>query len=94
MNRNTVTTAYKRLVISGLAQSLRRNDTIIKGIIAPVALGSGDPDALPINLSDGNPAPVHLSNLSCYFTKVNKNPRLYDDAAVSPDLRAWAAQRI
>ncbi|MBJ8822952.1 MocR-like B6 salvage transcription factor PtsJ [Citrobacter europaeus] len=92
VNRNTVAAAYKRLVTSGLAQSLGRNGTVIKEISAPVALEGGDPDTPLIDLSGGNPAPSRLPDLSSYFAKINKNPRLYGDAAVSPGLKAWAAQ--
>lgn len=92
VNRNTVAAAYKRLVTSGLAQSLGRNGTVIKEISAPVALEGGNPDTALVDLSGSNPAPSRLPDLSCYFVKINKNPRLYGDAAVSPDLKAWAAQ--
>ncbi|MDM3338566.1 MocR-like B6 salvage transcription factor PtsJ [Citrobacter sp. ESY80] len=92
VNRNTVAAAYKRLVTSGLAQSQGRNGTVIKGISAPVALEGGNPDTALIDLSGGNPAPARLPDLSRYFAKINKNPRLYGDAAVSPGLKAWAAQ--
>lgn len=92
VNRNTVAAAYKRLVTSGLAQSQGRNGTVIKGISAPVALEGGNPDTALIDLSGGNPAPVRLPDLSRYFAQINKNPRLYGDAAVSPGLKAWAAQ--
>ena len=81
VNRNTVAAAYKRLVSSGLAQSLGRNGTVIKGITAPVALEGGNPDTPLIDLSGGN-----------YFAKINKSPRLYGDAAVSPGLKAWASE--
>ena len=64
VNRNTVAAAYKRLVSSGLAQSLGRNGTVIKGITAPVALEGGNPDTPLIDLSGGNPAPSRLPVLS------------------------------
>lgn len=92
VNRNTVAAAYKRLVTSGLAQSLGRNGTVIKGITAPVALEGGNPDTPLIDLSGGNPAPSRLPDLSNYFAKINKSPRLYGDAAVSPGLKAWASE--
>lgn len=92
VNRNTVAAAYKRLVTSGLAQSQGRNGTVIKGISAPVALEGGDPDTPLIDLSGGNPAPMRLPDLSRYFAQINKNPRLYGDAAVSPGLKVWASQ--
>lgn len=92
VNRNTVAAAYKRLVTSGLAQSLGRNGTVIKEISTPVALEGGNPDTALVDLSGSNPAPSRLPDLSRYFVKINKNPRLYGDAAVSPDLKAWATQ--
>lgn len=88
VNRNTVAAAYKRLVTSGLAQSLGRNGTVIKEISTPVALEGGNPDTALVDLSGSNPAPSRLPDLSRYFVKINKNPRLYGDAAVSPDLKA------
>lgn len=94
VNRNTVAAAYKRLVTSGLAQSQGRNGTVIKGISAPVALEGGDPDTPLIDLSGGNPAPMRLPDLSRYFAQINKNPRLYGDAAVSPGLKVWASQWV
>ncbi|MGT3087044.1 GntR family transcriptional regulator, partial [Salmonella enterica] len=51
VNRNTVAAAYKRLVTSGLAQSLGRNGTVIKEISAPVALEGGNPDTPLTDLS-------------------------------------------
>lgn len=35
VNRNTVAAAYKRLITAGLAQSLGRNGTVIKGSPSP-----------------------------------------------------------
>ncbi|WP_410759316.1 MocR-like B6 salvage transcription factor PtsJ [Citrobacter youngae] len=92
VNRNTVAAAYKRLVTSGLAQSLGRNGTVIKEISAPVALEGGNPDTPLTDLSGGNPAPTCLPDLSRYFAKINKNPRLYGDAVVSPELKTWATR--
>ncbi|WP_196209454.1 transcriptional regulator PtsJ [Citrobacter sp. Res13-Sevr-PEB04-36] len=92
VNRNTVAAAYKRLVTTGLALSQGRNGTVIKGVSSPVALEGGNPDTPLTDLSGGNPAPHRLPNLSRYFAQINKNPRLYGDAVVSPGLNAWATQ--
>lgn len=92
VNRNTVAAAYKRLVTSGLAQSLGRNGTVIKEISAPVALEGGNPDTPLTDLSGGNPAPTCLPDLSRYFAQINKNPRLYGDAVLSPELKTWATR--
>lgn len=92
VNRNTVAAAYKRTVTSGLAQSTGRNGTVIKGDYCPVALEGGNPDTPLIDLSGGNPAPSRLPDLSNYFAKINKSPRLYGDAAVSHGLKAWASE--
>ena len=92
VNRNTVAAAYKRLVTSGLALSLGRNGTVIKGISSPIALEGGNPDTPLTDLSGGNPAPTCLPDLSRYFAKINKSPRLYGDAVVSPELKTWATR--
>ncbi|MBJ4954944.1 transcriptional regulator PtsJ [Salmonella enterica subsp. enterica serovar Goldcoast] len=92
VNRNTVAAAYKRLVTSGLALSLGRNGTVIKGISSPIALEGGNPDTPLTDLSGGNPAPTCLPDLSRYFAQINKNPRLYGDAVVSPELKSWATR--
>ncbi|MBA7966535.1 MocR-like B6 salvage transcription factor PtsJ [Citrobacter sp. RHBSTW-00671] len=92
VNRNTVAAAYKRLVTSGLALSLGRNGTVIKGISSPIALEGGNPDTPLTDLSGGNPAPTCLPDLSRYFAQINKNPRLYGDAVVSPELKTWATR--
>ncbi|EGW3951978.1 transcriptional regulator PtsJ [Salmonella enterica subsp. enterica serovar Enteritidis] len=80
VNRNTVAAAYKRLITAGLAQSLGRNGTVIKGSPSPVALEGGDPD------------PQRLPDLSRYFARLSRTPHLYGDAPVSPELHAWAAR--
>ncbi|HGW5060329.1 TPA: transcriptional regulator PtsJ [Citrobacter koseri] len=92
VNRNTVAAAYKRLVTSGLALSQGRNGTVIKGAPSPLALEGSSPDTPLTDLSGGNPDPQRLPDLSSYFSTINKSPRLYGDAAVSPGLHAWAKQ--
>lgn len=92
VNRNTVAAAYKRLVTTGLALSQGRNGTVIKGVSSPVALEGGNPDTSLTDLSGGNPAPSRLPDLSHYFAKINKHPRLYGDEVVSPGLKTWATQ--
>ena len=92
VNRNTVAAAYKRLVTTGLALSQGRNGTVIKGVSSPIALEGGNPDTPLTDLSGGNPAPSRLPDLSHYFAKINKHPRLYGDEVVSPGLKTWATQ--
>ncbi|HEM6795201.1 TPA: transcriptional regulator PtsJ [Citrobacter koseri] len=92
VNRNTVAAAYKRLVTSGLALSQGRNGTVIKGAPSPLALEGSSPNTPLTDLSGGNPDPQRLPDLSSYFSTINKSPRLYGDAAVSPALHAWAKQ--
>lgn len=83
MNRNTVAAAYKRLITAGLAQSLGRNGTVIKGSPSPVALEGGDPHTPLHDLSGGNPDPQRLPDLSRYFARLSRTPHLYGDAPVS-----------
>lgn len=83
VNRNTVAAAYKRLITAGLAQSLGRNGTVIKGSPSPVALEGGDPHTPLHDLSGGNPDPQRLPDLSRYFARLSRTPHLYGDAPVS-----------
>lgn len=92
VNRNTVAAAYKRLITAGLAQSLGRNGTVIKGSPSPVALEGGDPHTPLHDLSGGNPDPQRLPDLSRYFARLSRTPHLYGDAPISPELHAWAAR--
>ncbi|EAA6272192.1 transcriptional regulator PtsJ [Salmonella enterica] len=92
VNRNTVAAAYKRLIMAGLAQSLGRNGTVIKGSPSPVALEGGDPHTPLHDLSGGNPDPQRLPDLSRYFARLSRTQHLYGDAPVSPELHAWAAR--
>ncbi|SUG46582.1 transcriptional regulator [Salmonella enterica subsp. arizonae] len=61
VNRNTVAAAYKRLITAGLAQSLGRNGTVIKGSPSPVALEGGDPHTPLRDLSGGQSRPAALA---------------------------------
>lgn len=90
VNRNTVAAAYKRLITVGLAQSLGRNGTVIKGSPSPVALEGGAPHTPLHDLSGGNPDPQRLPDLSRYFARLSRTPHLYGDAPVLPELHAWA----
>ena len=90
VNRNTVASAYKRLVTSGLALSLGRNGTVVKETLQPVALEGGDPHTPLTDLSSGNPAADRLPNLNRYLSHISRTPRLYGDAPVTSQLQRWA----
>lgn len=92
VNRNTVASAYKRLVTSGLALSLGRNGTVVKETVAPVALEGGNPHTPLTDLSSGNPATARLPNLAQYLSHISSSPRLYGDTPVLPALADWAAK--
>lgn len=92
VNRNTVASAYKRLVTSGLALSLGRNGTVVKETAAPVALEGGNPHTPLTDLSSGNPATVQLPDLAQYLSHISSSPRLYGDTPVLPALADWAAK--
>lgn len=92
VNRNTVAAAYKRLVTSGLALSQGRNGTVVKETHAPLALEGGNPHTPLVDLSSGNPATSRLPDLARYLSHINRTPRLYGDAPVSPALYDWARE--
>ncbi|WP_142502364.1 transcriptional regulator PtsJ [Klebsiella sp. 2680] len=90
VNRNTVAAAYKRLVTSGLATGQGRNGTAIKAPTPLPALEGGDPSSPLKDISSGNPDPARLAHIKNYFDAIAEAPRLYGDAAVEPQLAAWA----
>lgn len=90
VNRNTVASAYKRLVTSGLAISQGRNGTVIKTHNTLPELEGGDPSSPLKDISSGNPDPNRLADIKRYFSAIAVTPRLYGDAAVEPQLAAWA----
>lgn len=92
VNRNTVASAYKRLVTSGLALSLGRNGTVVKETRAPAALEGGNPHTPLTDLSSGNPDTARLPDLARYLSHISRTPRLYGDAPVSPALYGWAQE--
>lgn len=92
VNRNTVASAYKRLVTSGLALSQGRNGTVVKETAAPIALEGGNPHTPLTDLSSGNPATARLPNLAQYLSHISSTPRLYGDMPVSPALADWAVK--
>ena len=91
VNRNTVASAYKRLVTSGLALSLGRNGTVVKETLQPVALEGGDPHTPLADLSSGNPATDRLPDLNRYLSRISRTPRLYGDAPITTQLHRWAS---
>lgn len=90
INRNTVAAAYKRLVTSGLAQSLGRNGTVIAAPNFRPAREGNAPQTRLLDISGGNPAPARLPDVRRYFTAIDATPRLYGDAAVDARLGVWA----
>lgn len=93
VNRNTVASAYKRLIDAGLAVSKGRNGTVIREFLELPVYEGGTPGIALLDLADGNPSASVVSELlpDSFTTKIK--PRLYGEPAVSHALedvgRKW-----
>jgi DNA-binding transcriptional MocR family regulator len=95
VNRNTVASAYRRLVTSGIAQALGRNGTVIRAQgVAGEQEGAAEGSRLR-DLASGNPDPGCLPDPRACLPGRPVAPRLYGHAVVNPSLesacRPWLA---
>lgn len=92
INRNTVASAYKRLVAAGIAETLGRNGTVIR---PPVRAGEqeGMPPGSPlVDLSGGNPDPAWLPDPLQALAVSGYKPTLYGEPVLDPELERLAHQ--
>ncbi|MFT4267814.1 MAG: transcriptional regulator PtsJ [Xenophilus sp.] len=92
VNRNTVASAYKRLVTSGIALSLGRLGTLVRQHAGPGEQEGTTPDSRLTDVADGNPNPAWLPDLSATFARSDYRPRLYGEPTVDARLAAYARQ--
>lgn len=90
VNRNTVASAYKRLVTAGIAVTQGRLGTVIRH-----QQGLGEQEgslagSLLVDLASGNPNPAWLPDLAVALAQRAYWPRLYGEAPVNPALNAHA----
>lgn len=96
LNRNTVATAYKRLVAAGIATSHGRSGTVVSQPSSPKAHEGLGLDSVLVNLSSGNPDAALLPDVSAILAASPYTQQLYGVQAVDPELSAlgdaWLAQ--
>ncbi|TJZ74250.1 MocR-like B6 salvage transcription factor PtsJ [Chitiniphilus eburneus] len=90
VNRNTVATAYRRLVHAGIALSQGRLGTLIRPQESPVEQEGSLPGSPLADLASGNPATAWLPDLPAALARRAYRPRLYGEAPVNPGLEAYA----
>jgi DNA-binding transcriptional MocR family regulator len=92
INRNTVASAYKKLVAAGIAETLGRNGTVIR---PPARAGEqeGMPPGSPlVDLSGGNPDPAWLPDPLQALAASDYKPTLYGEPVLDPELERLARQ--
>lgn len=96
LNRNTVATAYKRLVAAGIATSHGRSGTVVCQPSSPKAHEGLGLDSVLVNLSSGNPDVDLLPDVSAILAASPYTQHLYGVQAVDPELAAlgdaWLAE--
>lgn len=92
VNRNTVASAYKRLVTAGIAVTQGRLGTIIRGSEGPGEQEGALPDSPLTDLASGNPNPAWLPDMAAALSRRPFRPRLYGERPVDPELEAHGRQ--
>jgi DNA-binding transcriptional MocR family regulator len=88
VNRNTVASAYKRLLDAGLAVSRGRNGTVIRAFLEQLIYEGATPGLALRDLADGNPSASLVARLLPESFTPRMKPRLYGAPAINPELEA------
>jgi DNA-binding transcriptional MocR family regulator len=88
VNRNTVASAYRRLVTSGIAVALGRNGTVIRDQDHAGEQEGVSPGSPLRDLASGNPDPAWLPDPTAAWPAQRNAPRLYGQAVINPGLEA------
>jgi DNA-binding transcriptional MocR family regulator len=89
INRNTVASAYKKLVRAGIAVSRGRNGTSVKKLDLGMVT-EGVPMSRLIDASGGNPDPELLPDLAELQKNLSLRHRLYGEPVMNSRLEQWA----
>lgn len=95
VNRNTVASAYRRLVTAGIAATQGRLGTVIRNQYAPGEQEGALAGSPLCDLASGNPNPCWLPDLAAALAARPYRARLYGeptvDAALESHVRGWLA---
>lgn len=92
INRNTVASAYKRLIDAGIAESRGRNGTVIRAIAVRVDQEGSPPGLALIDLAGGNPSASLLPDLAHLFSQMRFSQRLYGEPPINPALEQYGRE--
>lgn len=95
VNRNTVASAYRRLVTAGIAVAQGRRGTLIRDRLAAGEQEGATADTPLLDLASGNPNPRWLPDLAACLKAGPARPRMYGEptvnAALERHIRDWFA---
>ncbi|KJM62934.1 transcriptional regulator PtsJ [Pluralibacter gergoviae] len=91
VNRNTVSSAYKKLVVAGIATTKGRNGTVINQLPKENEREGFSPDLALIDVAGGNPGQEFLPNPVILAQSICSTNRLYGEACVSKELQEVGA---
>lgn len=86
VNRNTVASAYKKLVAAGIAVTNGRNGTTILGLAQPLQQEGAVAGSVLCDVSAGNPYLPALPDITALTAAVLATPRTYGDAVINDGL--------
>ncbi|WP_447716710.1 MocR-like B6 salvage transcription factor PtsJ [Pluralibacter gergoviae] len=87
VNRNTVSSAYQKLVVAGIATTRGRNGTVINQVTGDADREGFVSDMALIDVAGGNPGPEFLPDPILLARSIDSTPKLYGEASVSSGLR-------
>ncbi|TGV07257.1 transcriptional regulator PtsJ [Alcaligenaceae bacterium 429] len=90
--RNTVASAYRRLVVAGIATTHGRLGTIIRNQYEPSEQEGAQTDSPLTDLASGNPNVAWLPDVAAALQRTAYTPKLYGEPTVNAELKAYIQQ--
>lgn len=92
VNRNTVASAYRRLVTAGVATTQGRLGTLIRQQSCSGEQEGSQPGTPLVDLASGNPNRMWLPDLGTALSVKAYHPRLYGESTVNPGLEGFVSR--
>lgn len=98
VHRNTVASAYKKLVAAGIVETNGRYGTTVKQVHEHTEQEGAVRQSTLTDVSGGNPDPCALPDLKTLLSAVSLQPRSYGDPVINPGLekagRDWFSHDV